>query len=131
MDIVALIPMLLLMLGFYLLYRRSKSSSRRAHDRLERETLEVLAIVEDPNTDPGILRQYLVMPIPHDDSYEYHMEILRALAGNPALPPELQAAAVNRIASEEMSARLDKTLKKRGSSGSKGFMGFSQEVAGE
>lgn len=131
MDIIALLPMILLIAGFYFLYRRTVASRRRVHDQLERETLDALEVVGNPDTDPSILRQYLVMPIPHDETYEYHMEILRTLASNPALPPELQAAAVNRISNEEVSARLDKTLKKRGGSGSKGFIGFSQEISGE
>lgn len=127
MDLVALIPLLLIFVGIYLLLRRKRMGERRLHDRLQRETELALAVVENPSTDISVLKEYLLMPIPHDASYHYHLEILRALARNPSLPTDLQSAAINRLSNEETAAQIDKSMRRQKGGGSRGFIGMSQE----
>ena len=131
MDLVALAPLVLLLVLVFFLIRHNRRSGRRVHDRLQRETELALAVVENPDTDVAVLKEYLLMPIPRDAGYRYHLEILRALARNPALPSELQSAAINRLSNEETASHLDKSMRRQNRGGSRGFMGMSQEIGDE
>lgn len=132
MDVLfSFLPILLIVIaGLYLMSRLNRRNSY-TNLKLEEEAADRIRIVSDPHTDPSVLREYLAMPIPHDATFDMHIDILRALARNPALPTELQAAAINRIAIEESSFRSSKAGKGSGNSGTKGFFGVSQEFDGE
>lgn len=130
MDLIALIPIILLSVAFFIVIRIQRNRASSSMKVLREEAAERVRIVTDPNTDPAVLREYLAMPIPRDATFELHLDVLRALVRNPSLPTELQAAAMNRIASEEIAARSGKS-KKGSSRGSRGFFAISDEIVDE
>lgn len=129
MDLIALLPIILLAIAF-LVFVRKRNGTSSSMQALRDEATDRVRVVSDPNTDPAVLREYLTMPIPRDATFELHLDILRALARNPSLPTELQAAAINRISSEEIAARADNS-KKGGRQGSRGFFAVSDEGVDE
>jgi hypothetical protein len=130
MDLVALLPILLIAAGVAVYVRWQRRRDSVAAGKLKRELADQIRIASDPRTDISVLRQYLTMPIPRDGTFQMHIEILRAVANNASLPTELQAAAINRISSEEMSARSSKS-KKGGGGGSRSFFAVTDDFSEE
>jgi len=111
----------------YFAYRAVQRGPAAANKMVNEWLAEVLPVVSNPDTDPDILRMYLTMENPHDWGFYARLRMLRVLSQNPALSPELQAAAITRISQEEATARLDKSLRKqRGGVG--GFVGVSVPI---
>ena len=113
------------------LLRRKDSSIRDARERAQElsEWADAQsAIAIDRTTPRDTLLQIISDPLPHDETFFYRLTVLRAAARNPSLPPELQSAAINRIAQAEAAARIDKQLQAIAARTPRGFVGVSWDV---
>lgn len=121
-----LIVLALVGLGIFV-YHKATTSGRRKKEAQEAALwlAGVTPVVTSPDTEPSVLRHYLTMNNPHDSGFYARLEMFRLLAANPALSPELQGAAINRVTQGESAVHLDKTLRKMRGANVGGFAGVS------
>ena len=133
-SLATLLPLLLIggvVLLIVLVLRRKGSGIREARERaqeLSEWAEDQSAIAMDPSTSRDTILRIISDPLPHDDTFFYRLTVLRGAARNPALPPELQSAAINRIAQAEAAARIDKQLQAIAARTPRGFVGVSWDV---
>lgn len=92
--------------------QRKKSKREARWKALKSWKDEQCALAANPETPTSVLRGILTTPLQHDDSFNFHLEVLRALATNPSLSDEVAASTINRISQEENALRTNAVLAK-------------------